>query len=202
MGVVLQISSGKAGGFTVAGSSKGPNRHPRKVTPHPTSYLGHPLPREREKVIARNSAPNLAFALSEGRGWPAPRALSSGRGTGEGSFPRDRTVTSEDVKLLLPPRQSRGISQRIRYKMSGFAAGCRRSGSGKDGHSPGFKSEYSRSRFNPNRVSDEDLAGGDNHSVDSGKLLVLLGNTTQNAGAGFAACRVKGDYDAALIGLD
>src|SRR5208337_2808854 len=53
--------------------------------PRPSATLS---PREREKVIARRSAPNTAFALSRGRGWTAPRVLSRGRGTGEGSCPR------------------------------------------------------------------------------------------------------------------
>ncbi|MDR3678091.1 MAG: hypothetical protein P4N24_21600, partial [Acidobacteriota bacterium] len=32
-------------------------------TPHPTSSLGHPLPSEREKIIARTGAENRAFPL-------------------------------------------------------------------------------------------------------------------------------------------
>ena len=84
-------------------------------------------PREREKVIARGGALNTALALSQGRGWTAPRVLSIGRGKGaprsagrggEGSFPAPPTATPGDANLLLPPRQSRGISQRISVSSS------------------------------------------------------------------------------------
>ena len=70
----------------MAGPSKGPDRHRRKVTPHPASSLGHPLPVERERAHARASALKNGSSLSEGRGWTAPRAFTSGRGTGEGSL--------------------------------------------------------------------------------------------------------------------
>ncbi len=78
--------------------------------PRPSATLS---PRERERVSPRGSAPRETPALSPGRGWTAAGVFISRGGTGEGSFPGQRTVTPEDVKLLLPHRQSRGISRRI-----------------------------------------------------------------------------------------
>jgi hypothetical protein len=94
----------------VAGPSKGPDRHRRKKTPHPASPISgvrwtpsesrdrtsvaHPLPSEREKVNARNRALKTGSSLSEGRGWTAPRAFTSGRGAGEGSRARGRNPDS------------------------------------------------------------------------------------------------------------
>ena len=99
----------------MAGPSKGPDRHRREKTPHPTSSLGHPLPDGRGKKPSRAVAPPTPHLPSPGgRGWTAPRAFPSGRGTGEGSLPGPSAPTPVNVKLLLPPRQSRGISQRIR----------------------------------------------------------------------------------------
>jgi hypothetical protein len=72
------LASVRAGGLTVAGPSKGPDRHRREKTPHPhdkqnvgppTSSLGHPLPRGEGSLFARGSAPGTTPALSQGRGW-------------------------------------------------------------------------------------------------------------------------------------
>ena len=89
----------------MAGPSKGPERHRRKKTPHPhdvqnvgppTSSLGHLLPKGE----------GMGFStLSRGERVAAMRRRVRGLEHG----PHSRTV-----KLLLPPRQSRGISQRIR----------------------------------------------------------------------------------------
>ena len=54
------------GGSPGAGHSKGPDRHCGKrplTRPRPSATLS---PREREKAIARRSAPNAALALSPG----------------------------------------------------------------------------------------------------------------------------------------
>jgi hypothetical protein len=88
--------------------------------PRPSATLS---PRERGKVVAPAGPPQIAFSLSGGRGWTAPRAFTSGRGTGEGSLPGQPTVIPEDVKILLPHRQSSGISQgasasKARYEVS------------------------------------------------------------------------------------
>jgi hypothetical protein len=85
----------------------------RAKDPSPGLLRRPPSPHGRGKKSLRAVAPNKALALSKGRGWTAPRAFTSRRGTGEGSFPSQPTVTTENVKLLLPPWQSRGIPQKI-----------------------------------------------------------------------------------------
>jgi len=48
----------------VAGPSKGPDRHRRERTPHPTSSLGHPLPTGEGKYhAAHRRADNRIFPL-------------------------------------------------------------------------------------------------------------------------------------------
>ena len=77
--------------------------------PRPSATLS---PREREKAIARRSAPNTAFALSQGRGWTAPRAFPSGRGTGEGSLPDPAPLLrsmSNSCCLPAPPGSHNGL---------------------------------------------------------------------------------------------
>ena len=74
-----QLPTGKAGGFTVAGPSKGPDRHRREEIPHPhdkqsvgppTSSLGQPLPTgEGTNRRALRRVENLFFPI------PGERAL-------------------------------------------------------------------------------------------------------------------------------
>ena len=52
---------------------------------------------ERENFSAHGSAPGETSALSTGRGWTAPHALTSGRGPGEGSF--SRLVIPQEYQL-------------------------------------------------------------------------------------------------------
>ena len=53
----------------MAGPSKGPDRHRRKKTPHPTSSLGHPLPRgEGTNHRAFRRAENPLVPLPKGEG--------------------------------------------------------------------------------------------------------------------------------------
>ena len=75
--------------------------------PRPSATLS---PREREKAIARRSAPNAALALSPGRGWTAPRAFPGTRGTGEGRPTPEPLLRSMSNSCCLP-RGSPGISQ-------------------------------------------------------------------------------------------
>ena len=57
-----------------------------------------------KSFAGRHCAPKTRFSLSEGRGWAAPRAITSGRGPGEG-FDRGHAVATEPVAL---PRVLRG----------------------------------------------------------------------------------------------
>ena len=85
----------------MAGPSKGPERHRREKTPHPTSSLGHLLPK------------------GEGEGFPTlsrGERVAAMRRRVRGLVPGPHSGT---VKLRLPPRQSRGISQRIRHDARG-----------------------------------------------------------------------------------
>src|SRR5208337_4969913 len=81
----------------------------------------------------RARAPRTTPALSSGRGWTAPRAFTSGRGTGEGSFPnaRDpaRNLIPELSNLDCLPGRAGGSSNGLEFQPSppwarGWTAAC------------------------------------------------------------------------------
>ena len=73
-----------------------PSSGPRRLVRTPVAV--HLLPWEKEKKVFLAAArrapwragarPKTSFSLSEGRGWLAPRAFTSGRESGEGLLPR------------------------------------------------------------------------------------------------------------------
>ena len=61
---------------------------PRPAERGAPSAFGPPLPSEREKPFRSAPPRAITISLSRGRGWPAPRVLTSGRGSGEGLRPQ------------------------------------------------------------------------------------------------------------------
>ena len=84
----------------MGGPSKGPNRHRWEKTPHPTSSLGHPLPRGEGKLFsARKRAQNNLHPLPRGEGGPR-RALSpAGAGRVRGLFPSSSPIENIDSRI-------------------------------------------------------------------------------------------------------
>ena len=99
----------QATGHRVGGSY--PSSGPRRLMSTPVAV--HLLPSEKVVIITGRARAQRTVSLSQGRGWTATGVFTSGRGTGEGSSPGHRTVAPKDVKLLLPPQQSPGVSQQI-----------------------------------------------------------------------------------------